>query len=157
MGIPQFETGDVKSCRGPELDKEFNVFSIADAIDKVFSLFKLSLFMGSNMSILYIYHDSKPLYISRNAAIEVAIQLKTLSDAVNKLLWLTKDMQMFTIEILYMLFAHSAIPDKMDHMLMSYRNALEAIYRQVIERLDFTIKIVESVIEEARKRLNENE
>jgi hypothetical protein len=80
--------------------------------------------MGPDMSILYIYHDSKPLYISRNAANEVAFHLKYLSEHVNKLLWLAKDMQMFTIEILYMIHSHSAIPDKMDHMLMAYREGL---------------------------------
>jgi methenyltetrahydromethanopterin cyclohydrolase len=110
--------------------------------------------MGSGMSVLYIYHDSKPMYISRNAANEVAFQLKYLSEIANKLLLLTNDMLMFTIKVLYMIHAHSAIPDKMDHMLMSYREALDAMYKQVVERLDYFVKIVESIIEEARQNQN---
>jgi hypothetical protein len=102
------------------------------------------------MSLLYIY-DSKPLYISRNAANEVAFQLKYLSEQVDKLLWLAKDIHMFTIEVLYMIHAHSAIPDKMDHMIMAYRENLERMYKEIVERLDFVIKVVNSVIEEAKK------
>jgi len=104
------------------------------------------------MSLLYVYHDSMPLYISRNAVLEAAWQLKILSEYVDKLLLLAKDMHVFTIELLYMLVSHSAIPDKTNHMLMAYKENLERMYKDLIERLDFAIKVFNSIIEEAKKK-----
>jgi len=104
------------------------------------------------MSLLYIYHDSNPLSLSTHAAHEAAFQLGMLSELIDDILWLARDFQLFVVKIMYQLAVDSAVPDRIVNMLNAYREDLERRYKQLMERLDLATRILDSIVEEAKKR-----
>jgi hypothetical protein len=97
-------------------------------------------------------YDSKPLSLTANAAHEAAYQLRMLSDLIDDILLIARDFQLFIVRIMYQLAVDNAVPDKIVNMLEAYRENLERQYKLLMERYELALKVLSSIVEEARSK-----
>jgi hypothetical protein len=96
--------------------------------------------------------DQKSLTLSDYERHEAAFQLRIIEDYMNKVDIALSELKRFIIATLYDLAANNWICDRTPSELRWYRDMIEKWSKEFMERFDSAIKVIESIVEEAKKR-----
>jgi hypothetical protein len=96
--------------------------------------------------------DNKPLTLSDYERHEAAFQLRMIEDYMNKVEIALRELKRLIIVALYDLGTSGWIYESTPSELRWYRDMIEKWSKEFMERFDSAIKVIESIVEDAKKR-----
>ena len=96
--------------------------------------------------------NQKPLTLSDYERHEAAFQLRMIEDYMNKVEISLHELKRFIIATLYDLATSGWIYECAPSELRWYRDMIEKWSKEFMERFDSAIKVIEAIVEEAKKR-----